>query len=92
MTIATLFPLLTAPSAFKPGSSMLLLWLSPSSGLAQVYDVEDAFKVNDVIEVVGVLSRVPELAITAEDDDSAMTDIDGPSLPPTSKVRKPSVL
>lgn len=53
----------------------------------QIYEVEDAYKVNDVIEVVGVLSRVPELAVGPDDDDSAMADIDGPTLPPTSKVR-----
>ncbi|KAK9801980.1 hypothetical protein WJX73_005870 [Symbiochloris irregularis] len=54
--------------------------------LVYIYDVDDAYKVNDVIEVVGVLSRVPELAVHLEDDDSAMADIQGPSLPPTSKV------
>ncbi len=34
----------------------------PHNGHVQVYDPEDASRLNEVIEVVGVLSRVPEVA------------------------------
>ena len=40
-----------------------------------MYDGEDRFKVNDVIEVVGILSRVPDLP-TSPSEDNAMMETD----------------
>lgn len=46
---------------------------------------------NEIIEVVGVLSRVPELAVLPEGseasgDDAEVMEYDSPSLIPTSQV------
>ena len=57
----------------------------------QVHTQDETFKVNDVIEVVGVLSRLPELAAFPEAPESSSEDADifeydSSSLPPNSKV------
>ena len=54
-----------------------------------MYETDDAFKVNEVIEVVGVLSRLPELAIVPDSssEDVDIFEYDSVWLPPTSQVK-----
>lgn len=63
----------------------------PGSVLVCVYDNDEALKLNDVVDVVGVLSKVPELASMhlAASDDGALSLLDQDALsahPPTSQL------
>jgi hypothetical protein len=51
-----------------------------------VYEREERLRLHDVVEVVGVLSVLPQLALGDSDDDSGMLG-DDEQHPPTSQVR-----
>jgi len=75
----------------EPGLNLPLPSTHGRASIVKLYDVKDGdIKLNDLIEVVGIVSLDPTMAATTEGDDDEMGN--SPSLPPPSLVPRLHVI